>query len=106
MGCNGTYGDNTTLIAAAHLFEIQIVVISSLGQQGTRLVSKDPEYMEYMITIFIGHIAEGQGEHYVSLNVPENCDIKRFLSVSTNDGSYFLLFFSIIHYASKIWMKK
>ncbi|XP_041480373.1 uncharacterized protein LOC121427867 [Lytechinus variegatus] len=70
MSSNGSYGDHLTLQAIADIFHIQILVISSLNG-GTTLIS--PEINEGNIFtldvpyIVLGHLSEGNGEHYVSL---------------------------------------
>lgn len=81
MSNNSTYGDQLTLMAAAKLFDVQFVVVSSLGHQGTRFISNrsmHPSYDQHELVdyerpiLFLGHYAEsGSGlikEHYVSLN--------------------------------------
>jgi len=86
MGQSGFYSDATSLLAIAHIYSVQIVVISSLGPQGTRLISKEHKFVSDMESIFIGHIAEGRGDHYVSLSVPQQFDVEHFLSTcSTKD---------------------
>nr|XP_054768497.1 uncharacterized protein LOC129276082 [Lytechinus pictus] len=70
MSSDGSYGDHLTLQAIADIFHIQIIVISSLNG-GTTLIS--PEINEGNIFTFdmpyivLGHLSEGNGEHYLSL---------------------------------------
>ncbi|XP_041480354.1 uncharacterized protein LOC121427848 [Lytechinus variegatus] len=70
MSSDGSYGDHLTLQAIADIFHIQILVISSLNG-GTTLIS--PEVNEgniftlNMPYIVLGHLSEGNGEHYLSL---------------------------------------
>jgi hypothetical protein len=98
MGCDGTYGDNKTLLAASQLFGVQIVVISSLGAQGTRVVARDSVFDAAVPSLFLGHLAEGHGEHYISLTVPDNLDISKFLSSCRSKGNkvIFLCFLRIL----------
>ena len=67
MACDRTYGDHLTLQAAANVFQIQIIVFSTLGPTATQVISPanggDP-----LCTLHLGHFAEGDGEHYVSLS--------------------------------------
>ena len=65
MACNGTYGDHLTLQAAADVFNIQIVVYSTLGTLATQTIS--PMNGSPIATFYLGHFAEGAGEHYVCL---------------------------------------
>ena len=62
MACDGTYGDHLTLQAAANVFQIQIIVFSTLGPTATQIISPanggDP-----LCTLHLGHFAEGDGEH-------------------------------------------
>ena len=53
---DGTYGDQITLYAAANLYS------SKPGQQVFR-----PSASVSTATVYLGHIAKNQGEHYVSL---------------------------------------
>lgn len=65
MACDGTYGDHLTLQAAANVFQIQIIVFSTLGPTATQVISPanggDP-----LCTLHLGHFADG--EHFVSLS--------------------------------------
>ena len=70
MNKDGTYGDHITLQAASNIFNIQITVHSSLAVEATPMISP---FTEVGVTNFnLGHFAEGQGEHYVCLEVEEN----------------------------------
>ena len=71
MNKDGTYGDHIyTLQAASNIFNVQISVHSSLGVEATTMISP---FTEVGVTNFnLGHFAEGQGEHYVCLEVEEN----------------------------------
>ena len=70
MNKDGTYGDHITLQAASNIFNAQITVHSSLRVEATTMISP---FTEVGVTNFnLGHFAEGQGEHYVCLEVEEN----------------------------------
>ncbi|KAL9977002.1 hypothetical protein ACROYT_G014357 [Oculina patagonica] len=62
---NGTHGDHLTLQAAADIFNIQIVVHSTLGATATQTIS--PTNGCPIATFYLGHFAEGAGEYYVCL---------------------------------------
>ena len=53
MAQDGEYGDQITLQVAAETFNIEILVVSSLGPHATAVIAQ------------LGHFAEGDGEHYV-----------------------------------------
>ncbi|CAH3164525.1 unnamed protein product [Pocillopora meandrina] len=65
MARDGTYGDQITLYAAANLYNIDIQIVSSLGVGGQHVFS--PSASVSAATVYLGHLAENQGEHYVSL---------------------------------------
>lgn len=65
MARNGTYGDHLTLQAAADLFNVEFIVVSSLGPDATTVIS--PLNSVPISSFYIGHFAEGDGEHYVAL---------------------------------------
>ena len=65
MAKNGTFGDHLTLQAAADLFNVEFNVISSLGPAATTVIS--PQNSVPISSFYIGHFAEGDGEHYVAL---------------------------------------
>ena len=60
--CN-TFGNQTTLFAAANLYNVNIQVISTLGPGAQHLF--EPSSSTPLATVYLGHFA--QGEHYVSL---------------------------------------
>ncbi|CAC5386235.1 unnamed protein product [Mytilus coruscus] len=65
MERDGEWGDNTVLVAAACLFCIQILILSSLpNSQPIRIIPRDVALEQ---TLYLGHIAEF---HYLSL-VPD-----------------------------------
>ena len=68
MGESGTYGDHITLQRAAQIFQVQFLVVSTLGVDASSVVSPSGEYCEDLPTLVVGHIAEGHGDHYVSLD--------------------------------------
>ena len=63
MAKNGTYGDHLTLQAAADLFNVEFIVISSPGPAAATVIS--PQNSVPISSFYIGHFAEGDGEHYV-----------------------------------------
>jgi hypothetical protein len=71
--CN-TFGDEITLTAIACLYQVQFVVVSSLGPAATRLVSPyaDNQLRTDIPTLLIGHYAKPQEAHYVALKNVEN----------------------------------
>ena len=69
MSENGEYGDHITLQCIAEIFNVQILVVSSLGVNQNTLVtpSGEPRFSEHLPTLLIGHYPENNGEHFVSL---------------------------------------
>ena len=57
-----------TLQRAAQIFQVQFLVVSTLGVDASSVVSPSGEYSEDLPTLVVGHIAEGHGDHYVSLD--------------------------------------
>ena len=66
MDTEGTYGDEITLRVFANFVNIELNIISTLGNEG--FVSILPENSEPYGRIILEHFAEGQGNHYVCLN--------------------------------------
>ena len=66
----GTYGDHLTLQAASNIFNAQITVHSSLGLEANTIIS--PFTGAGVANFNLEHFAEGQGEHYVCLEVEES----------------------------------
>ena len=66
MAQNGTYGDHITLQAVANLYNVELVIISTLGPDARTVIS--PEFSTPFATLVLGHFAEDQGIHYVSLS--------------------------------------
>ena len=65
MAKNRTFGDHLTLQAAADFFNVEFIAISSLGPAPTTVIS--PQNSVPISSFYIGHFAEGDGEHYVAL---------------------------------------
>jgi hypothetical protein len=63
MALNGTYGDHVTLQALACLYKVQFIVLSSLGVEGTRIISPDvsDNFLSTLPTLLLGHFAETHG---------------------------------------------
>ena len=62
---DGTYDDEITLRAISNIFNVEIIIVSNLGQGGR--VEIVPENTNPFARITLGHFAEGHGEHYVTL---------------------------------------
>ena len=62
---NQTFGDQLTLYAAANLYNVNVHVISSLSVGANHIFS--PSFSIPLTTVYLGHLAENHGEHYVSL---------------------------------------
>ena len=72
MQQDGTYGDELTLRTMADMYNIEFSVMSTYGREGQITVS--PINFQPRGVAVSGHLAEGQGYHYVvlqSLNSPE-----------------------------------
>ena len=69
MEMASTFGDHITLTAMACIYRVQFVVISSLGANATQLISPfaDNQFTDEIPALLVGHYAETQGSHYVSL---------------------------------------
>ena len=65
MDIERTYGDELTLRAFANIFNIEIEIVSTLGNGSW--VSINPENSNPLGWFILGHFAEGQGDHYVCL---------------------------------------
>ena len=65
MDIEGTYGNSLTLRAFANIFNIEIEIVSTLGNDGR--VSINPENSNPLERITLKHFAEGQGDNYVCL---------------------------------------
>ena len=69
MSRDKEYSDHFTLRAAADLYNVITTVVSTLGTEGTVIIS--PLYFNAHGTIYLGHFAEDEGDHYVSLSPQE-----------------------------------
>jgi len=70
---NGTFGDSITLSTISQLYTVQIVVLSTLGFNSTRVfLPSIDSYDPALPVIMLGHFAEGKGDHYVSLKATNN----------------------------------
>ena len=62
---DGIYGDEITLRAISNIVNVEIIIVSTLGQGGR--VEIVPENTNPFARSTLGHFAEGHGEHYVTL---------------------------------------
>ena len=69
MARSGIYGDEIRLRTISNMFNVEIVVFSTLGQNG--LVRIIPENALPLSQITLEHFAENQGFHYVVLRKDE-----------------------------------
>ena len=84
-----TYGDHLTLMAAAKLYDVNLVIVSSLDNQFNRVISPGSTNdgscpVQYdRPFLFLGHYGEtGEGlvkEHYVSLKWRNVCDQREYI---------------------------
>ena len=65
MAYDGTYGNQTSLYAAANLYNADIQIVSSPGVGGQHEFGSTASVSA--ATVYLGHFAENQGEHCVSL---------------------------------------
>ena len=86
MEQDGTYGDQVTLQIISSIYTIKICVLSTLGVgAGVDIqpqVNSSDNVQSYP-HVFLGHCAEGQGEHYVALSEKLDDHID-FFSVHNN----------------------
>ena len=86
MEQDGTYGNQVTLQVISNIYTIQICVLSTLGVgEGVDIqpqVNSSGNVQSYQ-QVFLGHCAEGQGEHYVALSEKLDYHIG-FFSVHNN----------------------
>lgn len=80
MNQGGTYGDHITLQAASNLFNVQIILHSSLGEEAT--VNVSPVTGAAVATFHLGHFAEGNGEHYVCLVAEEHINVNNNANIA------------------------
>ena len=62
---DSAYGDEMTLRAISNIFNVEIIIVSTLRQVGR--VEIFPENTNPFARITLRYIAEGRGEHYVTL---------------------------------------
>ncbi|KAJ8298715.1 hypothetical protein KUTeg_022775, partial [Tegillarca granosa] len=72
MQKDGNYGDHITLQRVSEMYNMQIIVYSTLGPQATRVISPTGRYEPNLPNLYLGHFAEGHGDHYVSLEALDN----------------------------------
>jgi hypothetical protein len=84
MATEGEFGDHLTQQGVAHKFDIQIIVLSSLGDLYNRFISKRSYdsglYSADKPTILLGHYAEDDGAHYVCLKTTGRPTMKQLIS--------------------------
>ncbi|CAC5378590.1 unnamed protein product [Mytilus coruscus] len=73
MSRDTEFGDQITLQAISDMFNVQIVIVSTLNH-GTTLLRPDGSNIitRHLPIITIGHYPEGHGEHYLSLTYNHN----------------------------------
>lgn len=69
MHNNGTYGDHLTLLSLSREYNLQIMVFSAAGLDYSTIVSNDGTFQSDINTLTLGYFPEGNGEHYISVNV-------------------------------------
>ena len=62
MATDGTYGDHLTLRAASNIYNVEITLVSSLGNEGQ--LGINPTEFQSFERIVLGHFAEAYREHY------------------------------------------
>lgn len=70
MSKPGTFRDHIMILAACCLFSVQFIILFTLGDSATVVVSpnKDSELVSDLPTLLLGHYSENHGHHYVSLS--------------------------------------
>ena len=76
MARDGTFGDHITLQRISEIYNVDILVISNLGPEVTRLVSPSTRQDFSRSILLLGHLGEGCGEH-LSLSSPEVQRLRR-----------------------------
>lgn len=81
MERNSTFAGNIELSAMANLFNVRILIFSSLRQEYDRIVA--PDFTVPKGTIYLGHFAENNGLHYISLDPSsiDDLDIQLLISM-------------------------
>ena len=62
MATDGTYGDDLTLRAASNIHNVEITLVSSLGNESQ--LGINPTEFQSFERIVLGHFAEAYREHY------------------------------------------
>ena len=62
MATDGTYGDDLTLRAASNIYNVEITLVSSLGNESQ--LGINPTEFQSFERIVLGHFAEAYREHY------------------------------------------
>ncbi|XP_038044857.1 uncharacterized protein LOC119719458 [Patiria miniata] len=78
MDRDGTHGDHLTLQRAARIYNVNIVVFSSLGPHASNILSPSGSVDRDRPIVMLGHMAEDQGEHYLSVQ-PANTSVFDFV---------------------------
>lgn len=63
---NGTYGDQITLQAISDIFNLKLIIVSTLGPEATVVISS--QHSLPTATFTLGHFSENEGTHYVCLS--------------------------------------
>lgn len=90
----GHFGDHITLKAVAAIYNVQIMVLSSLQRPNLISSAADSGFDPARPTMFVGHYAESKGEHYVSLEHPsdaaEFCSTHLASNATTNSNQAYV----------------
>ena len=62
MQHSGTYGDHLPLQRTSTIFNVQLMIVSTLGVDATAIVSPHGHYDESPPLLILGHFAEGCGD--------------------------------------------
>ena len=82
MSLDREFGDHLTLQAISELYNIQIIVVSTLNH-GTTLIRPDgsSSVSDSLCSVVLGHFHEGNGDHYVCLDANRD-DIQDIVATS------------------------
>ena len=83
---DGTHGDHITLQRCTVIFNVQFIVLSSLRPAATSIISATGRYDENIPTLFLAHLREGRGEHYLSIEGSDE-GMARVISLNDRGGS-------------------
>ena len=86
MQHSGTYGDHLPLQRTSTIFNVQLMIVSTLGVDATAILSPHGHYDESLPLLILGHFAEGSGGHYVSLDGPVKPFIQRIQRAEKQRG--------------------